>query len=244
VSFKLIYEVSLPREPDLKKIFTQLEIFGPVVDSFLIPDNHLGIAAVSSVAVAIEVKKEGLDPLVALNARDRNTLRLESDLLTLKSYDINKVLFLYGDHVDVDRSSLNVKKMLAHPAAEGMKMGVAARIGQSIGWRARADFLFTQLAFGVGKPGYWREAEGFDNPMFCGVIAPPNRRAAEFAIGNIPNLTPPGGYFERFDSSDEAGLEAAVEEITHLRSVGVDGAHLVVPAKWRRCAEILGAWRA
>lgn len=244
MSFELVYEISLPRDPDLKKIFTQMEVFGDVVDAFLIPDNHLGIPAVSSVAVAVEVKNQGFRPIVALNARDRNELRLASDLLTLRSYDLDSVLFLYGDHVGVDRSSLNVKKMLAHPASEGLRKGVAATIGKKLGWRSQADFLFTQLAFGVGKPGYWREAQGFDNPLYCGVIAPPNQRAAETALGNIPGMKPPNGYFDRFEDNEEAGLIAALDEMTELRSAGVDGAHLVAPARWRRLAEMLKDWRS
>ena len=86
MSFRLIYEVEPPREATLTKFFRQLEIFGDVVDAVLIPDNHLGKCALSSVALAIEAAKQGVRPIVALNARDRNHLRLHSDFLTLRAY--------------------------------------------------------------------------------------------------------------------------------------------------------------
>ena len=72
--FRLIYEIDPPREPATRKFFRQLEIFGGVVDAFLIPDNHLGRPALSSVTLAVEACRQGLRPIVALNARDRNHL--------------------------------------------------------------------------------------------------------------------------------------------------------------------------
>lgn len=242
MSFRLIYEIAVPREPDLEKIRTQIKIFGPVVDAILVPDNHLGQAAIGSVAVAIEVSNQGFKPIVALNARDRNQLRLRSDLMTLKTYGIDEVLFVRGDKIAEAASDLTVRKMLAEPAGQGMKRGVTAVVGKPIDWRSRADFLFTQLAFGHGKPGYWREAHGFAHPLYCGVIGLPNQELARKFLANIPGLTAPEGYLAAFDEDGEAGFNAAMAELEELRSAGVDGAHLVVPARWRRFAEMLEGW--
>lgn len=242
MSFRLIYEIAVPREPDLQKIQTQIEIFGPVVDAILVPDNHLGQAAMSSVAVAVEVRRQGFDPIVALNARDRNLLRLRSDLITLQTYGINEVLFVRGDPVPDTRSDLKLGRMLDESALRGFRRGVTSVVGKPITWRSRADFLFTQLAFGHGKPGYWREAQGFSHPLYCGVIALPNQELARKFLSNIPGLKAPSGYLEAFDRDGEAGFQAAISELDDLHRAGVDGAHLVVPARWRRFAELLGAW--
>ncbi|HVF11473.1 MAG TPA: methylenetetrahydrofolate reductase [Actinomycetota bacterium] len=243
MSFRLIYEIAVPREPDLVKIRTQIEIFGPVVDAILVPDNHLGQAALSSVAVALEVRSHGFRPIVAINARDRNELRLRSDLITLRTYDIDEVLFVRGDKISDAKSELTVRKMLDEPMAEGIKRGVTAVVGKSITWRSKADFLFTQLAFGHGKPGYWREAHGFPHPLYCGVIGLPNQELARKFLANIPGLQAPPGYLAAFERDGEAGFSSALKELEDLRSAGVDGAHLVVPARWRRFAELLTQWR-
>lgn len=242
MSFRLIYEIAVPREPNLKKIQTQIEIFGPVVDSILVPDNHLGQAAMSSIAVSLEVKKSGFDPIVAINARDRNSLRFESDLLTLAAYSIGEVLFVRGDPIPGNASDLTVKKMLGASTSHSVRRGVTAIVGKSLGWRSGADFLFTQLAFGHAKPGYWREAQGFSHPLYCGVIAVPNKELARKFIANIPGLEPPAGYLAAFEQDGEAGFNAALAELDSLRGAGVDGAHIVVPAGWRRFAELLAAW--
>lgn len=242
MSFRLIYEIAVPREPNLEKIQTQIEIFGPVVDAILVPDNHLGQAAMSSVAVALEVRRNGFNPIVALNARDRNLLRFRSDLITLKTYGIDEVLFVRGDRVAETKPDLRVGTMLAESAGHELKRGVTAVVGKPIAWRYKADFLFTQLAFGHGKPGYWREAQGFSHPLYCGVIGLPNQDLARKFLSNIPGLKAPQGYLEAFDTDGEAGFQAAISELDDLYSAGVDGAHLVVPARWRRFAELIGEW--
>ncbi|MEO7804807.1 MAG: hypothetical protein ABIS18_10975 [Actinomycetota bacterium] len=244
MSFRLIFEIEPPRIPDLGKVAAQIDIFGPIVDAILVPDNHLGLPAMSSLTIALEIAKRGFHPIVALNARDRNHLRFKSDILTLNAYGIHEVLFLYGDPIDHGRSSLKVKQMLSDPVVASTKRGVAATIGKPLGWRASADFLFTQLEFGRGKAGYWREAEGFSQPVYCGVIALPDLVLARKVIGNIPGLEPPPGFFESFSDDPDAGFHAAISELDDLYRSGVDGAQLVVPAGRRRFAAMLEGWIA
>lgn len=242
MSFRLIYELAAPREPDIKKVQRQIEIFGPVVDTIFVPDNHLGLPAMSSVAIAIEVKAQGFKPMVGLNARDRNHLRLASDLLTLKAYGIDEVVFLYGDPIDHGRTGLKVREMLAVPQGDGLKRGVAAEIGKPLGFKRSADFLMTQLAFGRAKAGYWREAVGFPHPVYCGVIAIDSERTAKRVFSNIPGLDPPDGYLAAIATDSQSGFRAALDELSELRKAGIDGAQIVVPSGWLRFSEMLADW--
>ena len=68
-----------------------------VASGFLIPDNHLGRATVSSVAVAHEVQLMGGRSVACVNARDRNVLGLRRDVLTAAAYGVNEFLLVYGD---------------------------------------------------------------------------------------------------------------------------------------------------
>ena len=54
----------------------QIGVMSKVASAFLIPDNHIGRATVSSVAVAHEVEQMGGRSIACLNARDRNLLGL------------------------------------------------------------------------------------------------------------------------------------------------------------------------
>lgn len=57
--FGILCEIEPPRRPDIEHVRAQIEVLNPVSDAFLIPDNHLGRATVSSVAVAREVAYMG-----------------------------------------------------------------------------------------------------------------------------------------------------------------------------------------
>src|SRR3954447_15810295 len=92
----------------------QIGVLSRVSSRFLIPDNHIGRATVSSIAVAHEVALMGGRPIACLNARDRNVLGFRRDLLTAAAYGVDEFLFVYGDRPETGRRSddLTVRKML------------------------------------------------------------------------------------------------------------------------------------
>jgi hypothetical protein len=244
VSFRLIYEVEPPREATLTKFFRQLEIFGEVVDAVLIPDNHLGRSAVSSVALAIEAAKLGVRPIVALNARDRNHLRLHSDFLTLRAFGVEEVLLLFGDRIETGRSDLTVRRMLEHEGGDGLRRGVVAPLTKALAWRKAADFLVTQLGVAGLKSAAALREQAWTKPVYGGTAALPTREMATKVLGSIPGFTVPDGYLAAFDDDPESGFRFALDCLDELCDGGVDGAHLVVPAGRLRFAEMLADWVA
>jgi methylenetetrahydrofolate reductase (NADPH) len=244
VSFRLIYEIDPPREATLTKFFRQLEIFGDVVDAVLIPDNHLGRSALSSVALAIEAAKRGVRPIVALNARDRNHLRLHSDFLTLRAFGVEEVLLLFGDRIETGRSDLTVRRMLEHEGGDGLRRGVVAPLSKALAWRRAADFLVTQLGVAGLKSAAALREQAWSKPVYGGTAALPTREMATKVLASIPGFTVPDGYLAAFEDDPESGFRFALECLDELCAGGVDGAHLVVPAGRVRFAEMLGDWVA
>ncbi|HWD09854.1 MAG TPA: methylenetetrahydrofolate reductase [Actinomycetota bacterium] len=240
--FRLIYEVEPPREPDLSKFARQLEIFGGMVDAVLIPDNHLGRPALSSVALAIEARRQGFTPIVALNARDRNHLRFRSDLMTLSAFGIEDVLLLYGDTIDHGRSDLTVRSMLAEDCPPGLRRGVVAPMDKPLAWRRPADYVFTQLGEDGLACAARLKAEGWTKPVYGGTGALQTRALAERVTASIPGYTVCEGYFDAFDADPDAGFRDALRCMDVLIECGADGAHLVVPTGRRRFAELLAEW--
>src|SRR3978361_1560772 len=94
----------------------QIGVLSKVASSFLIPDNHIGRATVSSIAVAHEVSLMGGRAIACLNARDRNVLGFRRDLLTAAAYGVNEFLFVYGDRPETGARSddLTVRSMITH----------------------------------------------------------------------------------------------------------------------------------
>ena len=78
--------------PDLMHVRHQIGVMSRIASSFLIPDNHIGRATVSSIAVAHEVALMGGRSIACLNARDRNILGFQRDLLTAAAYGVDEFL--------------------------------------------------------------------------------------------------------------------------------------------------------
>src|SRR2546430_7069583 len=114
MTFELVCEVEPPTRPDLMHVRHQIGVLSKVAHSFLIPDNHIGRATVSSIAVAHEVAAMGGRPIACLNARDRNLLGFRRDLLTAAAYGVEEFLFVYGDRPETGSRSddLNVRAMI------------------------------------------------------------------------------------------------------------------------------------
>src|SRR3982750_4904506 len=95
--FEMICEIEPPTHPDLMHVRHQIGVLSSVASTFLIPDNHIGRATVSSVAVAHEVERMGGRSIACLNARDRNLLGFRRDPLTAAACGVDQFLFVYGD---------------------------------------------------------------------------------------------------------------------------------------------------
>ena len=88
MGFELVLEIEPPTRPSLVHARHQIGVLGKVADAFLVPDNHLGRATVSSLAVAHEVAPMGGRAIACLNSRDRNVLGFRRDLLTAAAYGV------------------------------------------------------------------------------------------------------------------------------------------------------------
>src|ERR1700752_1770493 len=137
--FQVICEVEPATRPELMHVRHQIGVMSRIASGFLIPDNHIGRATVSSIAVAHEVGLMGGRAIACLNARDRNTLGFRRDLLTAAAYGVDEFLFVYGDRPESGRRSddLTVRRMLAEArrfehqhngGASAFRLGVASAL--------------------------------------------------------------------------------------------------------------------
>src|SRR5271166_3764299 len=167
--FELICEIEPATRPDLKHVRHQIGVLSSVARTFLIPDNHIGRATVSSVAVAHEVEAMGGRSIACLNARDRNLLALQRDLRPAAAYGVDQFLFVYGDtpRSGGRTSELTVRAMLTEtrafeqspPLAETsrLRLGVVAGLGPLPSWKREADFLFVQVGFSLEALLRWAD---------------------------------------------------------------------------------------
>jgi 5,10-methylenetetrahydrofolate reductase len=224
----------------------------PVSDAFLIPDNHLGRATVSSVSVAHEVAYMGGRSIACLNARDRNLLGFRRDLLTAAAYGVDHFLFVYGDPPREGRRTgdMTVRGMINEVRSFGegplfhgypnFRIGTVARPGRELAWRRSADFIFVQVSFSIDRLLRWREALDYDGKVYAGVLVLASGRMARSINASLPDIRIPHTIIEKVESDPEIGIDIACEQITALKESGAfDGVHLVPVGRFREMAERL-----
>jgi 5,10-methylenetetrahydrofolate reductase len=248
--FQLICEIEPPTRPDLTHARHQIGVMAPVADAFLIPDNHIGRATVSSIAVAHEVQKMcGPDqPSIAcVNSRDRNLLGFRRDLLTAAAYGVDRFLFVHGDKPTVgDRAGgLTVRTMLEEARAADedpmygpYTLGVAAAISRPFpAWKREADFVFAQVSYSIDGLLRWREENPVDAPVFVGVMVLASAAMARRLAASIPDIQIPDELVRRVEADPVAGVDAACEQVLALRDTGAfAGVHLVPVSRFRQVA--------
>ena len=226
----------------------QIGVMSRVASSFLIPDNHIGRATVSSIAVAHEVALMGGRSIACLNARDRNTLGFRRDLLTAAAYGVDEFLFVYGDRPESGRRSddLTVRSMIKEArrfasdmarAPRPFRLGVTSKLAPLPSWKREADFLFVQVSFSVETLLRWRETAEFDGPVFAGVMAPPSATMARKLSSEIPELAIPEALVRALEEDSGAGVDFACQMVSDIRqSRAFDGVHLIPVARYREIA--------
>jgi len=247
--FQVVCEIEPPTRPDLMHVRHQIGTLSKVADTFLIPDNHLGRATVSSVAVAHEVEAMGGRSIACLNSRDRNLLGFRRDLLTAASYHVDQFLFVYGDKPSSGSRTgeLTVRAMMeevrglpadpAFAAVQPFRVGAAAALGPLPAWKRSADFLFVQVSFSLDALLRWRDANPVDIPVYAGVIVLASESHAERLAAAVPDIAIPAGLAGRARIDRLAGVEAACDLVLQIKDSGAfAGVHLIPVARYREVA--------
>lgn len=245
--FEIICEIEPATRPDMVHVRDQIGVLSRVADAFLIPDNHIGRATVSSIAVAHEVQLMGGRAIACVNARDRNILGFQRDLLTAAAYGVDEFLFVYGDRPETGARSddLTVKSMLAeaHRFAEradvegSFRLGVASGLRPIPAWKQGADFLLTQVTYSIDALLEWRASVDFAGPVVAGVLVVPSVSMARKLSADIPELAIPESIINQLETDRDAGVEIACELINQIReSDAFDGTHLIPVGRYREVA--------
>lgn len=213
--FGVVCEVEPATHPDLMRVRHQIGVLSRTASAFLIPDNHIGRATVSSIAVAHEVALMGGRSIACLNARDRNMLGFRRDLLTAAAYGVNEFLFVYGDRPETGSRSddLTVRSMLTEArrfaltedGLEHLRVGVTTRLSPLPSWKREADFLFVQVSWSLPALLAWRSSLDFDGPVFAGVMVPTSATMAASSQPTSQNSRSPTTSSQRWRTTLKPG---------------------------------------
>ena len=214
-AFSILCEIEPATSPDLRRVRRQIVAFDGVTDLFLIPDNHIGRATVSSIAVAREVADLGGRAIACVNSRDRNLLGFRRDLLTAAAYGVRDFLFVRGDDPAVgSRSDLTVRGCSRRRAPTPMR--VLARCHGSLRQRgprveARRRFLARTSEFDLDKLIAWRRTLDYQGQVFAGVLVMASAKMASRIASGLPEIDVPGDLIEALEHDADAGVHRALE---------------------------------
>jgi methylenetetrahydrofolate reductase (NADPH) len=96
--FAVTAEIGPPKSVSSKGIREHAVMLRDYVDAVNLTDNQTAIVRLSSIAAAVHVLGEGLEPVMQVTCRDRNRIAIQSDLLGAYSLGIRNILCLSGDH--------------------------------------------------------------------------------------------------------------------------------------------------
>jgi 5,10-methylenetetrahydrofolate reductase len=244
--FEVVCEVEPPTRPDLMPVRHQIGALSKVASAFLIPDNHIGRATVSSIAVAHEVGLMGGRAIACLNARDRNLLGFRRDLLTAAAYGVDEFLFVYGDRPSSgDRTGqLTVRSMIDELRSfpfdsdgRSFRVGVTTSAAPLPRWKREADFLFVQVCFSIDEALTRRAVIDFEGPVYAGVMVVPSVAMATKLASDVPQLAATDQWMDAIERDPNAGVDLACDLVAAIRESGAyDGVHLIPVARYREVA--------
>lgn len=247
--FEVVCEIEPATTPDLTRVRHQIGVMTPVASSFLIPDNHIGRATVSSVAVAHEVQAMGGRAVACLNARDRNLLGFERDLLTAAAYGVEEFLFVYGDKPTTGgrTSELTVRSMMEHARAatdstaltgiRPFRLGATTRLAPLPAWKQAADFLFVQVGFSIDRLLAWRETIDTNADIYAGVMVVASAAMARRLLATVPDIEIPDTLIHDVESNPDVGIDSALKLVADIEaSQAFTGVHLVPVSRYRQVA--------
>jgi methylenetetrahydrofolate reductase (NADPH) len=247
--FELVCEIEPPTKPDLKHVRHQIGVLTSIAGTFLIPDCHIGRATVSSVAVAHEVEQMGGRSIACLNARDRNLLGFQRDLLTAAAYGVDQFLLVQGDEPRVGgrTSQLTVRTMLSEARAfdltahlarsRDVRLGAVASLRGLPEWKREADFLFVQVGFSLEALLRWHDQVQPANAVYAGVIVLASSAMARSLARTIPAIDIPDQLVEEIDRDPRAGIDAACELVLAIKETHLfQGVHLIPVSCYRAVA--------
>ena len=245
--FEIICEIEPATRPNVTHVRHQIGVLSEVASAFLIPDNHIGRATVSSIAVAHEVQLMGGRSIACINARDRNVLGFQRDLLTAAAYGVSEFLFVYGDRPETGARSddLTVRSMIteARSFAKKTEMADSLRLGAATGlrpipaWKLDADFLLTQVTYSLDDLLEWRTTVEFDGPISAGVMVLPSPSMARKLSADVPQLAVPQAIISQLDRDSRSGVDIACDHIKAIyESEAFDGVHLISVNRYREMA--------
>jgi methylenetetrahydrofolate reductase (NADPH) len=96
--FAVTAEIGPPQSANPEPLTHHAKMLKGYADAFNLTDNQTAVVRLSSIASAVIIMREGIEPVIQMTCRDRNRIALQSDLFGAAALGVKNVLCLTGDH--------------------------------------------------------------------------------------------------------------------------------------------------
>jgi methylenetetrahydrofolate reductase (NADPH) len=97
--FAMTAKLSMAIGQNADQLIDEAKTLSQLVDAVQVPDSPNARPHISSIAAAALLLREGIDPVVHMNCRDRNRIAIQSDLLGAQALGVSNVLLMRGARV-------------------------------------------------------------------------------------------------------------------------------------------------
>ncbi|MBT8084814.1 MAG: methylenetetrahydrofolate reductase [Woeseia sp.] len=97
--FAVTAELTPPRAAELQSLSEAAALLKTAVTAVNLTDGAGARVRMSSLAAAIHLRQQGIEPILQVTCRDRNRIAIQSDLLGAAAFGINNVLVISGDGI-------------------------------------------------------------------------------------------------------------------------------------------------
>jgi len=114
--FAVTVEIGPPMDCNHAEVVKKAKRLKGVADAYNITDNQTAVVRMSSIAAAVLILREGLEPVMQMTCRDRNRLAIQADILGACALGIKNCLCIAGDHQSFGAAG----RLKGHPGAKNV----------------------------------------------------------------------------------------------------------------------------
>ncbi len=114
--FAVTAEIGPPMDCNGEVVLGKAQLLKGCADAFNITDCQTAVVRMSSIASAVVIMREGLEPVVQMTCRDRNRIAIQADILGAAALGVRNCLCIAGDHQSFGAAG----KLKGHPGAKNV----------------------------------------------------------------------------------------------------------------------------
>lgn len=114
--FAVTAEIGPPMDSNGEVVVEKARVLRGCADAFNITDCQTAVVRMSSIASAVLVMQEGLEPVMQMTCRDRNRIAIQADVLGAAALGIRNCLCIAGDHQSFGAAG----RLKGHPGAKNV----------------------------------------------------------------------------------------------------------------------------